>query len=133
MSLAPFVFLVHDLEETWQVERMNAIAQDMARRLPEPIGRRLRNLHYTRRAMGGMTAALFAVQVALTLWSRHSRRGERALSAALAVRCANGVMHLGESIALRRYVPGAATSPAIMAAAALARRSLKSGGTARLG
>jgi hypothetical protein len=130
--LAPLVFLVHDLEETWQVERMNAIAQDTRRRLPKPIARRVGRFHYTRRSMGGIAAALFALQVGLTLWSRRSRRGERALSLALKGRRTNGLTHIGQAIPLRRYVPGVATAPVIMATAGLALRSLKTGRAARL-
>ena len=130
--LAPLVFLVHDLEETLQVERMNAIAQETRRRLPEPIAKRVGRLHYTRRSMGGIAAALFALQVGLTLWSRRSPRGERALALALKGRRTNGLTHIGQAILLRRYVPGVATAPVIMATAGLALRSLKRDRTARL-
>jgi hypothetical protein len=133
MLLAPFVFLVHDLEETLQVERMNAIAQDTRRRLPGPIARRVGRLHYTRRSMGGMAAALFALQVGLTLWSRRSPRGERALSLALKGRRTNGLTHIGQAILLRRYVPGVTTAPAIVAASSLALRSIRRDNIARLG
>jgi hypothetical protein len=131
--LAPFVFLVHDLEETLQVERMNTIAQDTRRRLPGPIARQVGRLHYTRRTMGGIAAALFALQVGLTLWSRRSRRGERALSLVLKGRRTNGLTHIGQSIILRRYVPGVATAPAIVAASSLALRSIRRDSIARLG
>ena len=131
--LAPLVFLAHDLEETWQVERMNAIAHDTRRRLPEPIAKRIGRLHYTRRSMGGIAAALFALQVALTLWSRHSARGERALALAFKGRRTNGLTHIGQAILLRRYVPGVATAPVIMVTAGLALRSLKKDRAARLG
>jgi hypothetical protein len=130
--LAPLVFLVHDLEETLQIERMNAIAQDTRRRLPEPIARRVGRLHYTRRSMGGIAAALFALQVGLTLWSRRSPRGEWVLSLALKGRRTNGLTHIGRAILLRRYVPGVATAPVIVAIAGLALRSLKRDRTARL-
>ena len=123
--LAPFVFLVHDLEETWQVERMNAIAQDMRRRLPEPVAKRVGRIHYTRRSMGGMAATLFALQVRLTLWSRRSARGKRALVVALRSRRTNGLTHIGQAILLRRYVPGVATAPVIIVTAGPALRSLK--------
>jgi hypothetical protein len=131
--LAPFVFLVHDLEETLQVERMNAIAQETRRRLPEPIAKRVGRLHYTRRSMGGIAAALFALQVGLTLWSRRSRRGERALSLALKGRRTNGLTHIGQAILLRRYVPGVATAPVITATAGLALRSIRRDSLARPG
>ncbi len=130
--LAPLVFLAHDLEEAWQVERINAIAQNTRRRLPGPIARRVGRLRYTRRSMGGIAAALFTLQVAFTLWSRRSPRGERALSLALKGRRANGFTHIGQAILLRRYVPGVATAPVIMATANLALRSLKKGRAARL-
>jgi hypothetical protein len=131
--LAPFVFLVHDLEEALQVERMNAIAQDTRRRLPGPIARQAGRLRYTRRSMGGIAAALLALQVGLTLWGRRSRRGEQVLSLVLKGRRANGLTHIGQAILLRRYVPGAATAPAITAVAGLALRSLKRDRIARFG
>jgi hypothetical protein len=124
LLLAPLVFLIHDLEETLRIETMNERAREVSRRLPPPFARQAGKLHYTRRGMGGAAAALFAAQIGLTLWSSHSRRGERFLTLALVGRLLNGATHIGETVVLRRYVPGVATSPAVMAAACLALRSL---------
>jgi hypothetical protein len=123
--LAPVVFLVHDLEEMQQVERMNALAASAKRRLPEPIAKHVPRLRYTRRGMARFAAGMFAAQVGLTLLSRRGRRAERALSLVLLVRFLNGASHISQSIALRRYVPGVATTPAIMATAALQFGALK--------
>lgn len=123
--LAPVIFLVHDLEETLQAERMNALAAGAERRLPEPIARRVPRLHYTRRGMAYFTVGALAAQVGLTVWSRRSRRAEQALSLVLLFRFLNGASHLGQSITLRRYVPGVATSPIIMAAAGVQLGALR--------
>lgn len=125
--LAPTVFLVHDLEETLQVERMNALAASAERRLPGPIAKRVPRLHYTRRGMACFTVGALVAQVGLTVLSRRSRRAERALSLVLLFRFLNGATHLGQSITLRRYVPGVATSPAIMATAGLQLGALRRG------
>jgi len=112
---------------------MNAIAQDRRQRLPAPLAKWVGRLHYTRRTMGALAAALFALQAGLSVWSRRSRRGERALSLALRLRRSNGLSHIGQTIILRRYVPGVATAPAVMATAGLALRALKKDRIARLG
>ena len=112
---------------------MNAIAQATRRRLPAPLTKWVGRLHYTRRTMGAIAAGLFALQVGFTVWSRRSRRGERALSMALRIRRSNGLTHIGQTIMRRQYVPGVATAPAVMATAGLALRALKRGRIARLG
>jgi hypothetical protein len=125
LRVAALVFAVHDLEEILQTERMNAIAHDVRRRLPEPLLRPLTKLRYTPVRVAAVVAPLLAAQVGLTLRHERGRTAERLLSLMLAGRFANGVTHLGESAALRRYVPGAATAPAVMVAAGLALRSLR--------
>ena len=127
MSVAPLVFLVHDLEEIMQVGRMNAVGRDLRERLPEPIRRPMSRLRYTPGLMGAVVAPLLVAQVGLTLWRRRSPRAKRFLAFILAVRLLNGFTHMGESLALRRYVPGVATAPAVMISAGLALRSLKRG------
>ena len=123
--LAPCVFLVHDLEEIVQVELMNEIARDMRARLPEPIRQPLARLHYTPARMGAVVAPLLVAQIGLTVWGRRRPGAERLLAFILAGRLLNGITHVGESVALRRYVPGVATAPAVMISAGLALRSLK--------
>ena len=125
--LAPIVFLVHDLEEVAQVERMNALAASAERRLPEPIAKRVPRLHYTHRGMACFAVGAFATQIGLSALSRRSRRAEQALSLVLLVRFLNGATHVSQSLTLRRYVPGLATSPAIMATAAFQLGALRRG------
>lgn len=119
--VVPLVFLVHDLEEALQTERINALVEEAGRRLPAPIAAHVRKLHYSRAAMGGFAAAAFVAQLALIEWARRSPRAAGVLRALLVARLVNGPMHIAESLLLWRYVPGTATSPAIMLAAALLR------------
>ena len=124
LVLAPIVFLAHDLEETWRVATMNERAREVRRRLPGPIARRVERLRYTHRAMATAAATLFVAQVCLLAASSRSERGRRLLQLALLLRLLNGTAHLAETAVMRRYVPGVATSPAVMAAAGLALRAI---------
>lgn len=124
-ALAPFVFLAHDLEEALQADRVNRLAEDAGRRLPGLLGARVRRMSYRRGPMVAADAAFFVVQVGVTRWSRRSARGRRVLQVLLAGRFFNAITHLAETLALRRYVPGTATSPANLVIAGLLLRSLR--------
>lgn len=124
-KLAPLVFLAHDLEEALQTERMNRLADDAGRRLPGPLGPRVRKIGYRRGVMIAADAAFFVVQVGVTQWSYRSGRGVRVLQALLVGRSFNAITHLAETLALRRYVPGTATSPANLIVAGLLLSALR--------
>jgi hypothetical protein len=128
-TLAPVVFLAHDVEEALQTERMSRLADDAGRRLPGPLGPRGRKIGYRRGVMIAADAAFFVVQVGVTQWSCRSRRGRRVLQALLAGRSFNAITHLAETLALRRYVPGTATSPANLLVACLLLAALRTPAT----
>ncbi len=124
-TVVPLIFLAHDLEEALQTERMAAVAEEARRRLPAPLEARVPDLRHTRAGMLAFAAGAFSLQALLPAWARRSPRGMRVLRGVLIVRLANGVAHIVESLALRRYVPGTASSPAIVLAAALLLRSVR--------
>ena len=74
--------------------------------------------------MAVAAAGLFTAEVGLMLAGRHNARARHLLSLALGLRALNGVTHIGETLVMRRYVPGVVTSPAVIAAALLARSAL---------
>jgi hypothetical protein len=63
--------------------------------------------------MGASITAFFLFETAVVAWAPRSRRGGTVLSVIAAARLVNGVQHVVQSLALRRYVPGVATAPIV--------------------
>lgn len=63
--------------------------------------------------MAWSAGVLALMEIAAIEWGHHHRRGELAFEFMVAARVLNGGQHVLQAAALRRYIPGIATAPAI--------------------
>lgn len=123
------VFLSHDLEEAWHVDIANATYKDVVERLPARVSKRLPALEASRCEMLLCAAQFLTIEAMTVAWARRRPAGETLLSTLVAARLLNGVQHVTQSLALRRYIPGVATAPAAnIAFGALLLRRLRRDG-----
>ncbi len=124
---APWLFLLHDLEEILQVEAMH-------RELRELLGPRFPRLAERaalgRRARFGVAAGLFALTTLAVSHSQRRSDGATTLSLVLSVRALNGVAHVAHATAVGRYAPGLATAvPVNLVYSLLTLRALRAPGS----